>query len=241
VMQSWAVLDSKQKSALAKQMAPMFDSLSKSTGSSIAGQTVAKGYGSAPAGSMTLGGAGSDPMAWLTSLLGALGVDGGTEKLTDAIKNASSFAKDAPDLFKGLLSAHTKEDIDAFKQTITDTASKFKEFKPATATGLSDMMNVAKFSVDTQKNNLAETANVAKNSKSRAEAVKDITAKIQALGSSTADQSLVSAQMAQYEFYLAALDALGREELIKAAAQRRGDRAQNQLMDAGFKTKLRAA
>jgi hypothetical protein len=233
VMQSWAVLDGGQKADLSRKMAPMFESLSQSTGISVSGQAVAKGYGSSTGG----GGAGANPTAWLGALLGALGIDAGTESLITAITSTSGFASSTPDLFKNLLAAHSRQDIQEFGQTITDTAARFREFKPETAAGVISNLKTAKFSVDTQKNSLAETSNVALNSKTRADAVKDITAKIQALGSSTADQSLVSAQLAQYEFYLAALDALGREELIKAAAQRRGDRAQKQLLDIGFDVK----
>ena len=232
VMQSWAVLDSKQKTDLAKKLAPMFESLSKSTATSLSGQTVAKGYGASAVGSS--GGAGADPMALLAGLMESLGIDGGTEKMIESILKPNGFAKDSKDLFKNMLAAHTKTDIDDLSSTISSTAAKFKEFKPETAKGVSDALKLAKFSVDTQKNNLAETGNVSRNSKTRADAVKDITTKIQALGHSTADQSLVSAQLAQYEFYLSALDALGKEELIKAAAQRRGERAQSQLHSAGF-------
>jgi hypothetical protein len=244
VMQSWAVLDKKQKTDLAKQLAPMFESLSTSKSTSLSGQTVAKAYGASSVGSAvgsavgsSVGGAGADPMSMLAGLMEALGIDGGSDKLIESILKPNGFAKDSKDLFKNLLAAHTTSDIDDLSQTVNSTAAKFKEFKPETAKNVNDMLKLAKFSVDNQKNNLAETGNVSRNSKTRADAVKDITTKIQALGNSTADQSLVSAQLAQYEFYLSALDALGKEELIKAAAQRRGERAQSQLQNAGFEAK----
>ena len=118
------------------------------------------------------------------------------------------------------------------------SVAKFKNVSPQVATDTANRLKTIKYGVDSQKNSLAEVGNVARNSKGRADAIKDITAKIQALGTSGADQSLVSAQLAQYEFYLAALDALGREELIKVAAQRQGARAQTQLMDSAFEAKL---
>jgi hypothetical protein len=223
ILQSWAVLDAKQKADVAAQFAPLFATLSQNPAVSVSGQTVAQAYGGGAPG--------------LNQLLSLLGIqtEAGSDDLIKTVLDPT-FAKGTK-ILDNLLAAHTQVDVDGLIQMATAAQSDFKNLGPDHIKGLGDRLKETKYIVDSQKNQLAESAHVAGKSKTRADAVRDLTTKIAALGSSGADQSLVSAKLAQYEFYLAALDALAREEQIKSAAHRQGERAQTRLIEASYEAR----
>jgi hypothetical protein len=170
----------------------------------------------------------------LLGLLGALGLnlDDGTDALNASLLSGS-FAS-GRDIYAGMLAAHTPAEVNALAATARASNARFANIKAETAQRTEDQLQRYRHATHTSKNTLAETAHMAGNSKNRAAVVKAITERIQALGASSADQSLVSAQLAQYEFYLTALDALGREELIKNVAQRQGEKAQEEMIDTAY-------
>jgi len=82
-----------------------------------------------------------------------------------------------------------------------------------------------------------DSSSSSSSSAERAEAARILNEKIQALRSSGADPAMVELKAAQYEFYLAALEAVGKEELIRSAVLRQGERAQGELYQVGKETK----
>ena len=82
-----------------------------------------------------------------------------------------------------------------------------------------------------------ETPSTSAGATERADAVRILTEKLKAVRSSGADPATVELKVAQYEFYLAALEAIGREELIKVSLLRQGDRAQGELQQIGKEAK----
>jgi hypothetical protein len=163
--------------------------------------------------------------------LGALGLnlDDGSDALNASLLNGS-FAS-GQGIYDKVLAAHTPAEISALADTARASNARFTKLKPESAEDIEAQLQRLRYNTHTQKKTMAETANMAGNSKNRAAVVKAITEKVQALGASSADQSLVSAQLAQYDFYLAALDALGREDLIKNVAYRQGVKAQEEATD----------
>jgi hypothetical protein len=233
VLQSWAVLTPEQKDKLAPQVNGMFESLKDFKATSIGSQAVQKGYsGGGPGAGGGNGG--------LAGLLGALGlsVDDDTLKTVTAMLNGS-FLKGNPEALLRGLSFHNTDDLGRISANIDAIAVNNKRGTTALAEAapLKNELRLIKQRADTDKAALAETTHIASNSRTRAEAIKDLTQKIQKLGKSGEDASLVSAQMAQYEFYLAALDALGREEQIKAVTQRQGEQAEAHLKTLSFQAK----
>jgi hypothetical protein len=63
--------------------------------------------------------------------------------------------------------------------------------------------------------------------------VKDVQQRMQAATEQATDPAQQALAVARYELWLGALDVLSREEQVKAAALREGERAQGQLMQAG--------
>lgn len=230
VLQSWAVLDASQKAQVTRLMQPLFSSLQNNPEISLSGRTVARAYvsggGGGGLGGLSLGGIN------LGAVLGALGIqlDDGSTRLIETLLQGT-FAQGG-DILNDQIAAHTQGDVSTLTGDARSSNARFTKLPQDLVQKAGDHLVRSKFQVDSDKKQLAETAHVAGNSKNRAAAVKDITEKIQALGASGADQSTVQAKLAQYEFYLAALDALGREEQIKSAAQRQGERAQERLVSA---------
>jgi hypothetical protein len=222
VLQSWAVLTPDQKKTLSPQINAIFDGMKEVKATSMGSQAVKKGY---------------EGNGGLAGLLGALGInaDDDTAKTVTAMLEGS-FLADKSEAMMRLLKFNGSADLPQIKSEIEGFTALFKgsDGKGFDTTRLLDSMQLNKQEADTEKGRLAATTYMATNSRSRADAVKDITAKIQALGSSKADASLVSAQLAHYEFQLAALDALGREELIKSGMQQQGERAEERLKATAF-------
>jgi hypothetical protein len=217
VLQSWAVLTPEQKTKLAPQIATLFADMEEITATSMGSQAVKKGYQ----------GAGG-----LMGMLAALGitVDQSTEATVKAMLDGS-FLKDAPEALTSLVKFNSSGDLPDIQATIDAASGLFKgsDGKGFDTSRLTNAIQLNRQETIVEKGKLEATTSVAANSKTRAEAVKEITKKIQELGKSPADASLVSAQLAQYEFYLSALDALGREEQIKAGLQKQGEAAEERL------------
>jgi hypothetical protein len=231
VLQSWSVLTPAQKDKLSPQINGMFASLQDFKGSSTGSQATQKGYSGGGGGGS--GGAGGGLAGLLASL--GLSFEDDTLKTVKGMLNGS-FLKDKPQALLASLSFHNTDDLGRNDAEIDAMVARNKGSagSPVDPMPVKNEMRLIKQNADNQKAALAETTHIAKNSKSRADAVKDITTKIQALGKSGEDASLVSAQMAQYEFYLAALDALGREEQIKAVTQKQGEQAEANLKSLSF-------
>jgi hypothetical protein len=246
VLQSWAVLSPEQKAKLAPQLNGMFESLPDVQASSLTGQALKKGYAAAGADDKKIKGLGQLgiginidlpklPRLQLPNvdeLLGALGLnveDDTLKTITSMLEG--SFLKGKPDVLLKSFGFNTLEDLDRLKRDVEARALSFKGVngKGFDQTALLGSLQLNKQEADNSKRKLADVTSISQGSRSRAEAVKDITQRIQKLGASGADASLVTAQMAQYEFYLAALDAMGREEQIKAVAQRQGERAEERM------------
>lgn len=216
VLQSWAVLSASQKSALAPQLAALFAGLDEFKATSMGSQAVRKGYE---------GGG-------LLGLMAALGItpDQSTEHTVQAMLEGSFLAA-TPEAYTGIVRFNSSDDV---KDQAALAEAHNAQFKGSDGQGFdaARLLNDAQLNRQAtlvEKGRLEATTFVASNSRARADAVRQITGKIQALGRSPEDASLVSAQLAQYEFFLAALDALGREEQIKAGLQRQGEAAEERL------------
>ena len=218
VLQSWAVLTPAQKAKLAPQIAGLFEGMNDIKATSMGSQAVKKGYE---------GGAGG-----LMGMLASLGisVDQDTAKTVTAMLDGSML-QGKPEAFTSLLSFNSSSDLPDIKAKIDAMSGLFKgsDGKGFDTSRLTSDIQINRQNAIVEKGKLEATTFMASSSRSRADAVKEITEKIQALGKSPADASLVSAQLAQYEFYLAALDSLGREEQIKTGLQKQGEAAEERL------------